>query len=288
MPRHPRIHAPGLLYHLMVRGNNGQPTFLDQTDYDGFLKALRTTRGRYPFRLYAYALMPNHVHLLVEVGATPTGKLMQALLTAYVRAFNRRHRRRGHLFQGRYKAIVCDRDSYLLELVRYIHLNPVRAGLVQRPSEWAWSGHGEYLGRHRRGLLDPGPVMEQLESPVRYEAFVREGRSGGYRAEWHPGESAPFLGTTAFVKQVLKEPGPLEPSRRRPLPVLWREAAKRAGVSPEALRHGGRTRRVVEARDRFIQQAVWEAGIRASAVAAFLGCHPSNITRALHKRAQAD
>lgn len=150
MPRHPRIHASGLLYHLMARGNNGQPTFLDQTDYDGFLTALQTTRGRYPFRLYAYVLMPNHVHLLVEVGATPTGKLMQALFTAYVRAFNRRHRRRGHLFQGRYKAIVCDRDSYLLELVRYIHLNPVRAGLVQRPGEWpgvgmvsTWAGTGE-------------------------------------------------------------------------------------------------------------------------------------------------
>lgn len=112
--------------------------------------------------------------------------------------------------------------------------------------------------------------------------------AGGYRAEWHPGESAPFLGTTTFREEVLKERAPPEPSTRRPLPVLWRDAAKQAGVSPEALRQGGRTRRVVEARDRFIQRAVWEAGIRASAVAAFLGCHPSNITRALHKRVQAE
>ena len=89
-------------------------------------------------------------HLLLEVIDFSTSRIMQSLLTGYARRFNATHKHRGHLFQGRYKGIVCDRESYLLELVRYIHLNPVRAGLVKRPIEWSWSGHGEYLGRDKR------------------------------------------------------------------------------------------------------------------------------------------
>ena len=146
MPRHPRVHAKGLLYHVIARGNNGQKIFLRETDYEAFLKALGVVRKRYPFYLYAYVLMSNHFDLLLEVQRFSTARILQSLLTGYVRRFNRIHRHKGHLFQGRYKAILCDRDSYLMELVRYIHLNPVRASLVKRPIEWRWSGHGEYLG----------------------------------------------------------------------------------------------------------------------------------------------
>jgi REP element-mobilizing transposase RayT len=126
MPRHPRVHAEGLLYHVMARGNDGQKIFLRQSDYQAFVEALRTVRQRYPFSLYAYVLMSSHFHLLLEVHRFPTARILQSLLTGYVRRFNKIHHRRGHLFEGRYKAIVCDRDSYLLELVRYIQLNPVR------------------------------------------------------------------------------------------------------------------------------------------------------------------
>ena len=109
MPRHPRIHAPGLLYHVMARGNNGQKIFLRERDYRAFLQALGAVRRRYPFYLYAYVLMSNHFHLLLEVIDAPTARIIQSLLTGYVRRFNAVHRRRGHLFQGRYKSIVCDR-----------------------------------------------------------------------------------------------------------------------------------------------------------------------------------
>src|SRR3990170_3468527 len=143
MPRHPRIHASGLLFHVIARGNNGQKVFLGPADYEAFSNCLRNVRNRYPHYVYAYVLMPNHFHLLMEVSDAPTARIMQSLLTGYVRGFNRTHGRKGHLFQGRYKAIVCERDSYLLELVRYIHLNPVRAGLVRRPGEWKWSGYSE-------------------------------------------------------------------------------------------------------------------------------------------------
>jgi putative transposase len=205
MPRHPRVHAEGLLYHVMARGNDGQKIFLGENDYQAFIEALRTVRQRYPFCLYAYVLMPNHFHLLLEVHRFPTARILQSLLTGYARRFNKIHRRRGHLFEGRYKAIVCDRDSYLLELVRYIHLNPVRAKIVKRPGEWQWSGHGEYLGKEKRGLIDSGPVMGQRRTAARYEAFIRDGAKVNYRAEWHPGDGAPFLGPERFVKKISKE-----------------------------------------------------------------------------------
>jgi len=287
MPRRPRLHAPGLLYHLMVRGNNGQAIFLNAADYEACLRALQTTRERYPFALYAYVLMPNHLHLLLEVGRASTGRVMQAFLTGYARRFNRVHRRRGHVFQGRYKAIICERDKYLLALVRYIHLNPVRAGLVKRPGDWQWSGHGEYLGRVQRRLIEPGPVRGQLPTPARYEAFVREGMKEGYRAEWHPSESAPFLGTEQFVKRVAKRREssfvPHPPSLER----LWEEVAEHVGLSREALRSGGRSMRLVEARDGFIRRAVFEAGYQAMTVASFIGCHASNVSRALQKEVSA-
>jgi len=288
MPRHPRVHAPGLLYHLMARGNNGQAVFLDAADYEAFLAALQATRDRYPFSLYAYVLMPNHFHLLLAVERASTARIMQALLTGYARWFNRVHQRHGHVFQGRYKAIVCEREPYLLALIRYIHLNPVRAGLVKRPGDWSWSGHGEYLGRVQRGLIEPGPVRGQLPTPARYEAFVRDGAREGYRAEWHPTESAPFLGGEKFVQKMANQATPPSLGPPPSLTVLWQAAARQAGLTPQALRSGGRSTRVVAARDAFIQRAVWEAGYRASSVASFLGCHASNVSRALQKELRGE
>lgn len=281
MPRHPRIHAPGLLFHLIARGNNGQKVFLENADYEAFLNCLRQVRNRYPHYLYAYALMPNHFHLLVEVLDVPTARIMQSLLTGYVRGFNRTHRRKGHLFQGRYKAIVCERDSYLLELVRYLHLNPVRAGLVRRPGEWKWSGHGEYLGTQKRGLIKPGPVMGELRTPARYEAFVREGIAEGYRAEWHPGDHEPFLGVEKLLQRIVKRENQVPSHRPMTMEVLCRKVALADGLASEALRGHGRSALLVAARRRFIRRAVLEEGYGPTKVALFLGCHASNVSRVL-------
>ncbi|MBI2999864.1 MAG: transposase [Deltaproteobacteria bacterium] len=285
MPRHPRVHAPGLLFHVMARGNNGQKVFLGPADYEAFSNCLRNVGDRYPHYLYAYVLMPNHFHLLMEVSDAPTARIMQSLLTGYVRGFNRTHGRKGHLFQGRYKAIVCERDSYLLELVRYIHLNPVRAGLVRRPGEWKWSGHGEYLRKEKRRLIDPGPVMEELRTVARYEAFVRDGIKQGYQSEWHPGDSKPFLGVEGFVDRVVK--GRKETSSRRPVAMetLCKQVAKEEGFTAEALRGRGRSASLAAARRQFIWQAVFEEGYEAAKVAQFLRCHASNVSRVLQRTA---
>jgi putative transposase len=283
MPRHPRVHAEGLLYHVMARGNDGQTIFPKESDYEAFLQGLAAARQRYPFYLYAYVLMPNHFHLLLEVQQSPTARVLQSVLTGYARRFNRTHRHRGHLFQGRYKAIVCDRESYLLELVRYIHLNPVRARMVKRPGDWPWSGHGEYLGKNKRGLIDPGPVLGELRTASRYEGFIREGVKERYRPEWHPGDKAPFLGSQRFVKKLAREKIPPPVSRRIPLGNLLQRVASGSGLDPQTLRRKGRMARMVVARDRFICQAVLEQGYLAAELAVFLDCHPSNVSRALQK-----
>jgi putative transposase len=232
--------------------------------------------------------MPNHFHLLLEVKESPTARIMQSLLTGYVRRFNQIHRHKGHLFQGRYKAIMCDRDSYLLELVRYIHLNPQRAKMVRQPGQWLWSGHGEYLRTNHRGLIDCSPVMDELRTSKRYEAFIREGAKQPYRAEWHPGEQAPFLGTAEFVKKLAR-PRKKDLSRQPlALEVIMQQAAKQNGIDPQAARAGGRTRLLGEVRRRFIEAAVLEQGYRAAEVAVFLGCHASNVSRPLQRAANSD
>lgn len=284
MPRHPRVHAEGLVYHVMARGNNGQTIFRDRSDYAVFLKALETAKRRYPFLLYAYAAMPNHIHLLIEVRNAPTARIMQSVLTRYSRHFNDRYRRKGHVFQGRYRAIVCERETYLAELVRYIHLNPVRAKLVAKPDDWPWSGHHAYLGLGASELIDGGPIAGTLATRAAYARFVADGIGEGHRFEWHPGEASPFLGAPPFI-QALRARRDEAPRRRatRSLEALLAEEAARCGLAGQAISRGGRRADLVAARDRFIATAVVAEGYAPAAVARFLGCHASTITRAFQR-----
>ena len=141
MARKPRIEIAGGLYHVISRGNNRRKIFRSHDDYLKFTGLLQQQKSKLPFYLYAYCLMPNHVHLLIEMQDDPLSRIMQILLTSYSQYYNRRYRKIGHLFQGRYKSILCQTDRYLGELVRYIHLNPVRARIVKRPEDFEYSGH---------------------------------------------------------------------------------------------------------------------------------------------------
>ena len=129
MPRQARIDAPGALHHVICRGIERRKLFLDDTDRDNFIERAGNLFIQTATPCYAWALVPNHFHLLLKTGQEPLSRVMRRLLTGYAVTFNRRHRRRGRLFQNRYKSILCQQDSYLLELVRYIHLNPIRTGL---------------------------------------------------------------------------------------------------------------------------------------------------------------
>lgn len=173
MARRPRVFAPGLLCHVIVRGNQQRKTFRTKDDYKAYLDRLEHYRTKYPLRIYAYCPMPNHVHLLVESGSAPLGKFMQGLQQSYTQYFNRRYRKVGHLFQGRYKAIICDKEKYLLALLRYIHLNPDRARLVKRPEGYAHSGHRSYLKNSTAKIIDIRPVLALLGGPKRYAIGTR-------------------------------------------------------------------------------------------------------------------
>lgn len=147
MARLPRLTAPGFPHHLIQRGNNQQPTFVDEVDCARYLGELAALAPLHGLAVHAYVLMPNHVHLL----ATPSGretlaKVMQALGRRYVRQFNDRHRRTGTLWEGRFRSTVVESDRYLLACMRYIEMNPVRAGLVSEPGRYRWSSHAHHAG----------------------------------------------------------------------------------------------------------------------------------------------
>ena len=155
-----------------------------------------------------------------------------------------------------------------------IHLNPVRASLVKQPGKWQWTGHSEYLGKEKRGLIDSGPVMGQLRTAASYEAFIREGAKLNYRAEWHPGDGAPFLGPGRFVKKIAQESVPPSSSRRITLKDLLKSAGTKFGLSAEVLFRKGRLGSVVNARDRFVRDAVLQHGYLACQVASFIKYQP--------------
>ena len=147
MSRPPRVEFPGALYHVTVRGNERKAVFRDDADRELYLRRLGHYRERYEFRLIAYCLMTNHVHLALETGEAPLSRVIHGLQSSYTQAFNRRHQRSGHLFQGRYKAFLVDADRYFLALLRYIHCNPLEARLTERVEDYVWSSDRFY----RRG-----------------------------------------------------------------------------------------------------------------------------------------
>ena len=163
MARPIRLEFKGAVYHITARGNKRRDIFSDDTDRRKFLEVLRENVGRHGIKLTAFVLMGNHYHLLCE---TPNGNLtefMHNVQSHYTNYYNRKHDRAGHKFQGRYKAVLVDRDSYLVELGRYIHLNPVRAGFVKTPREWEWSSYRDYIGpRGSREWIDAGETLRRF------------------------------------------------------------------------------------------------------------------------------
>jgi len=146
MPRKPRIHYSGAVYHVILRGNAGQPIFFADCDRYRFYLILQYVAEKFDCRIHGFCLMTNHVHLVVQTGDIPLSHIMQNLSLRYTKWINFTRSRTGHVFQGRYKALLLDADRYLLELIRYIHLNPVRAGMAATPDEYPWSSHLAYSG----------------------------------------------------------------------------------------------------------------------------------------------
>ena len=201
MARPLRLQFPGALYHLTARGNARQKIFLNDQDRRLFLDLFGKEITQQGWLCYAYCLMDNHYHLLIETPEPTLVAGMRRLNGVYTQAFNRRHRRVGHLFQGRYKAIVVDKDAYLLELCRYIVLNPVRAQAVKKPQSWAWSSYRATLGQTTAPpWLAAAKVRALFANRGAYRRFVEEGI--GADAPWAKLRGQIYLGREPFLKRV--------------------------------------------------------------------------------------
>ncbi|MGD8889526.1 MAG: transposase [Desulfobacterales bacterium] len=210
MPRKARIDAPGALHHIIVRGIERRKIFFDNADRENFLERLGIilTETRTP--CFAWALIPNHLHLLLRTGSTPIANVMRRLLTGYAVTFNRRHRRHGQLFQNRYKSILCQEDLYLLELVRYIHLNPLRAKIVKELKEldkYSYCGHSVLMGNNKREWQDVDYILKFYDSKYltarrRYREYVNKGFADGRRPELVGGGLVRSAGGWSVVKAM--------------------------------------------------------------------------------------
>lgn len=325
MPRSARIDAPGVLHHIIGRGIEQRRIFLDDADRDDFISRLASVTECGALDVYAWALLPNHFHLLCKTKHQPLSISMHRLLTGYAVNFNKRRQRHGHLFQNRFKSIVCQEDRYLKELVRYIHLNPLRAGLVNdlgRLAAFPYGGHSAVTGKIHRAWQDTGRVLSLFGQRPRsarraYEKFVAAGAGMGRKPElvggglvrslggWSEvlalrqrGERSAcdqrILGDGEFVSQIVAQ---MEERLRQNLRLsepkpdigrVCRHVCDAYEVSAGELCSGSRRRQVVVARGALAWIAVRELGYSGADVARYLGVSTSCVTRAVATGHQPD
>ena len=282
MTRPLRIEYPGAVYHITSRGNDKKPIFKNDHDYENFLNTLYHVNKRYNWICHAYCLMANHYHLLIE---TPDGNLslgMRQLNGVYTQLFNKGHSRTGHLFQGRYKGILIQKDSHLLEVCRYVVLNPVRARMVERPEQWKWSSYRATAGKGR-----PSPSLttdwvlgqfsgKRAKAEKEYQEFVQ--RDIGEKSIWADVKGQIILGEDNFVDRLLphlkKYQNVPEISRsqrfvnRLPLEKIFQQSILKDKRK----------------RDRILVEAIEKYGYRQSEIAHHLGLHASTVSNLVRNK----
>jgi len=304
MPRKSRIDTPGALHHIMARGIEGGKIFRDNKDRDHFIERLGNILKDTETACYAWALIPNHFHLLLRTGPTPVTTVMRRLLTGYAQWYNRRHQRQGHVFQNRYKSILCQEDKYFLELVRYIHLNPIRAKTVKDIeilNSYKYSGHSAIMGKVGNTWQDINAVLVMFgekKGPARrtYRAFVEKGigedkrtdltgggllrSAGGWEGvkalredKVYQKNDERILGDGEFVSRVLDSAE--EKMKRvyaiKALGMDLNSVAERVsevlGIDIKDIWAKGKYQRIVEARSLLCYWAVRELGLSMSSLA---------------------
>jgi REP element-mobilizing transposase RayT len=284
MARPLRVEFPGAVYHVTSRGNAKQAIFIDDEDKSRFFDVLSIVVERFNWLCHAYCLMENHYHLLVE---TPNGNLsrgMRELNGAYTQGFNQRYRRVGHLFQGRYKAIIVEKDNHLLSLCRYVVLNPVRVGLIKKPEQWKWSSYGATIGLVKRlSFLTVDWILSQfgerkMVAKEKYRKFVMEGIDK--ESPWETLKGQIFLGTDGFIKQLR---GFLDEKEKiKEVPRLQRYVA-RPSLSGLFRGKKRKERKERKAEDKTIYSAYVRYGYTMKEIAEHLGIHYATISRAIKR-----
>lgn len=320
MPRRARLDCPGTLHHIILRGIEKRQLFDDDVDRNFFVNRLGELASENETRIYAWSLLSNHAHLLLRSGPAGLPPYMRRLLTAYAQSYNRRHDRYGHLLQNRYKSIVCDEDLYFQELVRYIHLNPLRAGLVRDLPEldrFPWAGHAVLMGNGKHAWQDTGYVLSWFgkrmgQARKGYHRFIAEGLNQGRRPElvggglirsmgnWSAVESLRrsgvkaltderILGTDDFVERML-----VEAERRQERFFAFRRRAKEVreliaarcrqeGISEEELLMGSRRGLISQTRSKLALTLAGEWGMPLAETARQLGVSTSAVSQILRR-----
>jgi len=276
MSRPLRLEFSGALYHVTSRGNEKKAIYLEESDFELFLSLLAEVCLRFNWVIHSYCLMTNHYHLVIE---TPDGNLsrgMRHLNGVYTQRFNSKHRRVGHLYQGRYKAILVDKKSYLLELCRYVVLNPVRAKMVKEPNEWLWSSYlvtiGELDGFDRLAtdaiLLKFG--KQRSQAIERFQVFVLQGMG---KDIWGDLKHQIYLGDRNFVAKQMKY---LKSYEGELSEVPLKQRRKPAKTLAEYQKVSGN-------RNNAIVKAYQSGGYTMEAIANYFGCHYSTVSRVIAK-----
>jgi len=320
MPRHARLDVPGALHHVMVRGIDRMSIFKDTGDKEQFLQRLGENIDKGSAFVYAWAVMDNHAHILFKSGKQGVSDIMRKLLTWYAQYYNRSHKRTGHLFSNRYKSVLCDEDTYLLALIRYIHLNPVRAKIVNTLEEldrYPWSGHSVIMGNIRRTWMDSDYALAQFGENRRvakkaYRRFIEEGltmkqstelNGGGLIRSYggwsqvetmrRRGQKEEFderiLGSGEFVQAVLKEAEDRQVRQLRirhsgtTIKTIIREECAKGGISDKEIKMGSRRQLVSGIRAKIAYRSREELGLSAAEIARHTGVSTSGIARAIEK-----
>lgn len=276
MPRQLRLHVPGGLYHVTLRGNHRQPIFFTDADRDLLDDLVADAIEQMAARVHAYCWMTNHLHMLVQISDAPLGRLILRIASQYARAVQARLETTGHLFERRYHAVLVDADAYLLTLVRYIHLNPVRAGLVTSPAAYTWSSHCVYLGDQERRWVTTDFTLRMLAvQPDNAVARYRDLMESQEPCHWGAGNLTPHkdqpqvLGDDKFVAKARN--AIYQVHSRQNLEELIRECSVRFQLTPDILASPSRARSLAAARAWIGHEAIAGRVASISEVARRLG-----------------
>ena len=286
MPRLQRLHVPGAFYHVTLRGNHQQAIFSRPADRSGLNTIVASVLQRFDARLHAYCWMTNHIHLLLQVANEPLGRLMQRIAGGYARWFQSLLPTTEHLFERRYHAIIVDADAYLLELIRYIHLNPVRARLVADPAAYEWSSHRTYLGEQRESWVTTDFALRIFHSNAgqarsAYRDFVLQGVGGATGDDHFAGhkDDPRVLGGDDFLSRLACTP--LVRRAAQTLDDLVEECCREFGLSKEELASSNRRRSLSKVRALIAHRAETRRIASLAAVARYLKRDESSLRESL-------
>jgi len=277
MARKPRIEYEGAFFHVITRGNQRQRLFKGDDDFQKYISLLAFYKERYKYSLYAYALMSNHVHLLIETRQIPPSKILQGINQSYTMYFNRKYKTVGHLFQGRYKAILCDKDAYLLSLIKYIHLNPVKAKIAKAAGGYRWSSHRSYDKQQKNNIVDTDPVLRMFsenKSQARklYMAYMDDGIEVK-KEDMYKTVSQRILGEEKFVDTVMEKIDEQFENKKKhheySLKKIVETIGEMRGITLKQLREKSNNREILTVR-KLASLAAREFGYKGKEIAFYL------------------